>query len=170
MLFGDKKEFAIECEITGHVGSFHFCHFTFFVNGEAVGDYAEQVTLGVCLFNADLFLKYSNRRLAYVFETMVASEIVIKYYDAVFGTDDAEPIVEQFDSRFGMQDIGGESTRDEYVILLVWQSDGRERMVIKRKTDRVAGNSTLQEAFFSQGAVNSVVESFLNWGNLQVVK
>jgi len=166
MLFGEKREFAIECEITDYVESFHFCRLRFFVNDEIVGDYDEQVTLGVCLFNAEIFLENSKYRLAPDTEAMTASQILSKFYYSLFNKDfyEVQMEYEDYTHRFQMQEIGGDSTKDNYAILLLRQSDGKERMVIKKITEMENEDVFIREAYFIQGQVDFVVRSFLNWG------
>lgn len=150
MLFGDRASFALECELTERVQPFQFCHLRFFILGNVVGDYSAQTTLGVCLYNAEVFLRFREQRLVPDAEKLSASELFSTYYESCFDSrspNSLSALLEHFNARFHMEEIGGESVREEYAMLLVRQTDERERMVINRKSDWKAGQSSIGEVY-----------------------
>lgn len=171
MLIGDQSQFALECILSDRIQTFQYCRIRFFVRDSEIGDFSAQTTLGVCLHNAEIFLRFRGQRLVPEANVLSASELFVIYYASLF--DPKSPryraaLSENFSARFHIEEIGGESTREDYAIILIGVSKDRERIIIKNKSDWIRKSGEIYETEFSSGLVDSVVQEFLDWGKFAV--
>lgn len=168
MLIGNPSRFALECVITNRTEGYQFCHLRFFICNKEIGDFSEQTTLGVCLYNAEIFVKYRTERLELEANGLSASELFDIYYASLFDPEPQKYLAamrKSYSSRFHLEEVGGESIREDFAILVVGVSMDRERVIVKKKADWIGGSCDISETEFPSGTVDAVIQEFLIWGN-----
>jgi Immunity protein 42 len=163
VLFGAKNIFAIECELTESSGGFQFCNLQFWVDGTSYGDSTQQTTLGACLHNASIFLKYSDER----YEPDLADEPAEVVFDALYESlrSDGHALHDHalergFSRRFHFEEIGGESFREDFAAIVIESGNGSERFMWRKRKP----GGLLQEAVFPPRYIDNVVKDFVAWG------
>jgi hypothetical protein len=118
LTFGDSDSFCIEVEPADLEGQ---CHLVFRANGAAIGRRDEYTLLHGCVNWARHFLAHSAHRVASASRSESPVELMTKFYDVVYsekaGISDAG--VHRLRDVHHMDDIGMESLRDKYSVILV---------------------------------------------------
>jgi len=166
MLLGDKCIFAVECEIQNRFDSFVYCTFRFWIKGDPVGDWDEEVVLGVIVNAAHVFLRYENdRRL----DNIDCSSSVLAWarINQISNSDDPEELrlslERQYRQRYLLHEIADESVAPIAQVIVIDCSDGSQRILWKMREGIV-----IHEVVAPSLTVDRVLELFVQWAENRV--
>lgn len=159
MLIGEKSNFAVEWDIVSTFEGFVYAHFRFWIAGEPIGDWNEEVVLGVLIHSAKAFLMFKGERHLPETDGMNSEELWshIEHYcnsDDPFEMNTA--IAGNYRLRFLVHEIADDSVAPLCSIIVVDQINGTQRLVWKR-----AGSTRIHEAKFSKLLVDEVIADFV---------
>lgn len=165
MLAGDKLTFAIESVVRERIADFVYCNFRFWIAGEPIGDWDDELVLGVLVHSADIFLLYQGDRCLDIANNMDA-DLLWQHIEKVANSDDPEDLrlslEGHYRQRYLLHEIATDSVASVCKIFVVERSDGIQRLLWKRKVD-----SNTQEIRLPQLSVDQVVTQFLEWAKEQ---
>ena len=161
MLSGDKSTFAIESEIRDAIDSFVYCKFRFWVAGNPIGDWNEEVVLGVLRHSANVLMRYQGDRCLDVASNM-NTEQLWQHIDRIANSDDPDDLHISLEGRYRqrylLHEISYESVGKVCKIIVVDRNDGYQRLLWKCN-----GDNEIQELTLPKLTVDNVVNEFLDW-------
>lgn len=164
MLFGDKSTFAVECEVRETIDTFVYCNFRFWIVGEAIGDWQEDVVLGTLIHSADVFLLYQGDRGLDMAEGMSA-QLLWQHINKVATSDDANnlrlSLEGRYRQRYLLHEIAPDSVATVCEVVVVERKDGLQRLLWK-----IRGGKDLQEMTLPSLTVDRAVGDFCKWAVL----
>jgi hypothetical protein len=161
MLINDKSIFSIECEVRHKSDDFVFCNFRFWIAGNPIGDWSQEVVLGVLIHSAKVFMLYQgNRHLEQA--DRLSAELLWRHIDRFTHSDDPEDLKigleERYRPRFLIHDIADDSVATVCEVVVVDRADGIQRLLWKfRDSDNI------QEATLPKLTVDNTVFNFIDW-------
>lgn len=165
MLAGDKSTFAAECEIRDAIDSFVYCNFRFWIAGEPIGDWSEEVVLGVLMHSANVFMLYQGDRCLNKSNNM-NTEQLWQHVNKVANSDAQDDLRISLEGRYRqrylLHEISDDSVATVCTIFIVDRNDGMQRLLWKNK-----GDSNIQEITLPKLTVDKAVDDFLRWANSQ---
>lgn len=161
MVFGDKKVFAIECELVERIGDWVFGHILFWFCGNAVGDWEDSTDIKGCLNWLRKFVNEACDRFEYDLNRIDKDHVFKLLYDSVIFTGDSEkkekPVFDDIYSRFHISHLGM-SSFEQYDILLVEQPNAEQRCLW-----RYAENNYVQECYLPKDEMQRVAKLCCIW-------
>jgi hypothetical protein len=153
--FGDSDSFCIEVEpadLEGH------CHLIFRANGAAMGRGDEYTLLLGCVNWARHFLAHSEQRVATASSSDSPAELMHRFYDAVYSQNNelSWGAAGRLRDIHHMDDIGMESLRDKYSVILV-QIGTESDVLVWRDFD----SNRIFSATMPFGAVDRALREFV---------
>lgn len=164
MLSGDKSTFAIECEIRDAVDSFVYCNFRFWIAGKPIGDWDEELVLGVLMNSAVVYMRYQGNRCLDIANNM-NTEQLWNHIDRVVNSDDPDELHMSLECRYRqrylLHEISDGSVATVCKVILVYRNDGMQRLLWKSK-----GANNIQEMTLPKLTVDKAVADFLHWATM----
>jgi hypothetical protein len=177
VIFGNPKEFAIEAELFEKTNSDSYGHFRFWVCGQSIGDFQEIISLTASKRHLLRFLAIDDQRFEERLEKCSKEEVFKALFESIMVTiAEGMTITEylkkenskpqdfsylskmDFQDRFHLDEVGGESVRDKVNIVLLKRKDSFERIIW-----RDLKTMLLMEAVLSSGNFRETAEKFLSW-------
>jgi hypothetical protein len=138
MLFGCSSDFSIECEERKAFAGYVSCGFRFWIAGESLGEWEEEVVLGTIVVSAEIFMKYSGSRHFGDRRSMNASDL-LNYIDKITRSDERhdleEAITGRYQQKFLLTQMASDSIADEWTIVVEDRPDDTQRIAWKRNRD-----------------------------------
>ncbi len=165
MLAGEKSTFAVECEIRDVSDSFIYCNFRFWIAGESIGDWDEDLVLGVLMHSADVFMLYQGDRCLDILSSMSAEQLW-QHIEKVTTSDNSEDLRLSLEGRYRqrylLHDIAVDSVATICKVIIVDRDDGMQRLLWKNN-----GDNNIQEMTLPKLTIDRAVGDFLRWANFQ---
>lgn len=165
MLAGDKSTFAVECEIRDVSDSFIYCNFRFWIAGVPIGDWNEELVLGVLMHAADVFMLYQGERCLDI-PNNISAELLWQHIEKVANSDNPEDLRISLEGRYRqrylLHDIAVDSVATMCKVIVIDRDDGMQRLLWKNK-----GDNNIQEMTLPELTVDKAVGDFLRWANSQ---
>jgi hypothetical protein len=176
-IFGDKSLFAIEYEESCIISSSIYINFQFWIGGERIGDYEDEISLSSCLSYLSDFLKFSAQRYEFDLDQMDKEEIFKTIYDSIVLTipDHVSideilsgeyiieiPITPRFENiqeRFHLDSIGMSAFQDKFSIILVETELKFGRIIWRKIADMKIREVILPPNYF-ESVANQFIFSF----------
>lgn len=173
MIFGDKNEFAIECEICEiHSEKWVFANFRLWANNQPIGDYEDSMDLLGGSHWLKTFLNCSDGRFESTLDDKTAEEVFSLLFDSVMLTypkggilnEQPFPIISppklysNIRNRFHLDSIGMSSFMDKWNVILVETSNKSQRFIWRNLDDL-----KIFEANFPPGKFEEISNMFLRW-------
>lgn len=161
MLIGDKSMFAIECEVRDKFDSFVYCNFRIWIADGPIGNWDEEVVLGVVMYAAKVFAADRGNRHLNLADCMSAEELW-RHIDRFANADDPSDLrmglEERYRSRFFLHDIADDSLATVAEVMVVERTDGVQRLLWKTRD-----GSHVHEIAIPKLTVDQVISEFLDW-------
>ena len=161
MLIGEKSIFAIECKVRRSFENFIYCNFRFWIVGEPIGDWDEEVVLGVLMHSAKIFMLYQGDRHLEQADNM-STELLWRHITRFTHSDDLEDMLIGLDGhyrpRFLLHDIADDSVAKVCDVAVVERADGVQLLLWKSR-----GSKDIHEAILPELTVDKTVGNFLRW-------
>jgi hypothetical protein len=168
VIFGVPATFAIE---TGAVerrprDGGPYVQFRFWIDGQPYGDWEDRIPFKASVENAYTLCKNELHRREMLFDAVSTGDVFRKVYDGFFEYDyTKDPILSpNLRDRFHLDDIAMGATQDKYGIVLVAHGVASERLIVKD----MRRHSFLADLRLPAGHVESVLNSYVEWGRSQV--
>lgn len=156
MIIGNPDVFAIEIISTDISGQ---CHFIFRIQKHEIGDSSVYTELKGCVNWAIEFLKYSEQRKEFNAYKITPNKLMFDLHDVIFRVkrpDMTWDELSNFRQTFHMDDIGMDSFRDRFSIILVHIGNSLERIIWRDDRQGVINNVQLP-----LGEVDAVLREFI---------
>jgi len=165
---GDKEFFAIEFKIDSYVDKYVFGFIKFWINGIAVGDFEELVTISITVSYLEQFLQQGGVNVYKGSEKLNKDCLFYELHD-VFIADITPPLncrkfeqgyslnIGEFREKYWLDEIGEDSFRDKISCVILHEPIlDRERIVWKDLKEEL-----VFEGFIPKGMFVAVVKTFL---------
>lgn len=161
MLIGCPSDFAIECEERKAFEGYVLCGFRFWIAGESLGDWDEEVVLGTIVASAEIFTRYAGSRHFGDRRLMNASDLV-NYVDKIARSDEPhdleEAITARYQQRFLLTQMASDSIASEWTVVVEDRPDDTQRIGWKKHLEVIT-----REVLLPARTVDTVVSNFLVW-------
>lgn len=159
---GNPDSFAIECEVINVKDKdWVFGHFRFWLQGIAVGDWDDSVSLAACANWLQEFVDVPMDRYEPGLLSLPKSEVFDLLLDSVtWDGQEYKPYINIY-GRFHIDHLGM-SAFNRYDILLV-EDQERQRVLWRQGED-----PTIHEAYFPAGEIQKVAKVFVEWFRNQI--
>lgn len=160
MLFGNKKTFAIECEITEQIDDWVFGHFLFWLCDNSIGDREDSTDLKGCLMWLKDFLNTKRNRFEREIINIDKYTLFDLLYNSVIPTNEKCEHEAKFDdifSRFHISHIGM-SSFDNFDILLIELPHK-----IYRCLWRSVDNKEIKECYIPKNDMENITKICSDW-------
>ncbi|MES2758215.1 MAG: hypothetical protein V4693_12650 [Pseudomonadota bacterium] len=126
-----------------------------------IGDWNQEVVLGVLVYSAKVFMLYQgNRHLEQA--DRLSAELLWRHIDRFTHSDDPEDLKigleGRYRPRFLIHDIADDSVASAYEVVVVERADGCQRLLWKSR-----GGDVIQEIDLPKLTVDTTISSFLRW-------
>lgn len=166
MIFGDKKTFAIECEVAERIDDWVFGHILFWLCESPVGDWKDSTDLKGCLNWLNDFTSDSRNRFEPDLIGADKDTVFEWLYDPVMQTNkkglNREPKFDDTFSRFHISHLGM-SSFDRFDILLIEQP-GNDQRCLWRSDD----SYEIKECYIPEGEMQRVATLCQAWLGKQI--
>jgi len=163
MLFGKKLKFCIECEVTNSVEHFTFCQFRFWISGQPVGNWNEEVVLESIIYCVEIFLKFRGLRYLTLADDTSSEQL---WNHITTYTYSNEPDIMLFGlknnyrARFLLHEVSVNSIQNYYEVIMAETNGGKQRLLWKLRSE-----SIINEFIFAKFTVDDALEKFIDWTN-----
>jgi hypothetical protein len=177
MIFGDKNEFAIECEIREiHSEKWVFAYFRLWANNTPIGDYDDSMDLLSGARWLKTFLNCPDGRSESSLDDKDAEEVFSLIFDSVMLTvpkgsslkelledvtpppDSPTPLYPNIINRFHLDQVGMSSFMDKWNVILVDTANKSQRLIWRNLDDM-----KILEANLPAGKFEEISKMFLRW-------
>lgn len=159
MLIGKISNFAIEWVITNTYDNFDYGHFRFWIDGEPIGVWEEEVVIGVLVCSALVFSKFKGMRYLPSSDCMSSVELwehIMSYSNSNHPDEMKTALDRNYRARFLMHEIGDDPVSSICRILLIEDSVGMQHLLWK------FNNSTdVRELVCGKLEVDKIIEEFI---------
>ena len=174
--FGDKSNFAIECQVSRNLDNQPYINFRLWIDEKPIGDYEDEIPLFGCTSYLINFLKFSETRYEADLENKSKEEVFDQIFNSVIFTfpegltmDDlirknselyklTPAPYEKMEERFHLDPLGLSSFADKFNVILVEKKDRRQRLIWRNLF-----NLELHEKVLEPQSFESVAAQFLEW-------
>ncbi len=175
-IFGNKSNFAIECQVSRILDNKLYLNFQLWIDEESIGDYEDEIPLSGCIGYLIDFLKFSDDRYEPDLEDKSKDEVFDKIFNSViytfpkgatleqminfgFHLDNSNlPQYENIELRFHLDPLGMSSFADKFNIILVETKDKRQRIIWRNLSDL-----KLHETILKPKTFETIAIQFLEW-------
>jgi hypothetical protein len=177
MIFGDKSELAIECDIIKiHSEQWVFAYFRFWANNNPIGDYEDSMDLLSGSRWLKTFLNCPDGRYESTLDDKGAEEVFSLIFDSVMLTvpkgsslkelleevtplpDSSTPPYPSIIRRFHLDQVGMSSFMDKWNVILVDTANKSQRLIWRNLDDM-----KIFEANLPAGKFEEISNMFLRW-------
>jgi hypothetical protein len=161
MLFGDKKKFAIECQISESVDNWIFGNIVFWFCEKSVGNWKDSTDIKGCLSWINRFISEDCDRYEEIFDKLDKEHVFELLYSSVISNGGAEAnkchdILDVY-SRFHISHLGM-SSFEEFDILLIEKPDCYQRCIWRSAKDKL-----INECYIPNKEIHKVCKLFCIW-------
>lgn len=162
-IVGDKNQFAIQWEITEFYVDECYGSICFWIGGEEIGEYQNEVTLDTSLFHLNNFNKHKNIRSYKDSHLLSKEELFFELYEKFFGevakSNGDYLNLGIYRAIFWITEIGDSSTRDKYNIILIDEPSAKRQRFIWKSIDT---STDIKEHFIPMDYFEKVGNQFYN--------
>ena len=166
MIFGDKKIFAIECELTDRIDDWVYGYIVFWFCGQPVGDWDDSTDLKGCLSWLKNFASEARNRFEPELEWADKDTAFEWLYESVMHKNGENPIntpkFEDVFSRFHIAHLGM-SSFDRFDLILIEQPHSKQRCLWRHES-----NNEVHECYIPEGEMQKIAKLCQTWLEKQI--
>lgn len=161
MLTGDKSTFAIECEMCAASDSFVYCSFRCWIADEPIGDWDEEVALGVLIHSATVIMRYQNKRHLAQADSLTAEALwrnIDQFVNSENPVDLRVGLEGRYRQRFLLHQLADDSVATVCEVIVAERTNGLQRLLWK-----CIDSNEIREITLPELSIDRTIAKFLQW-------